>query len=164
MFLLWQCQHNTILVVYAIPCILSCDFTIWTNHFVYTCTYISIIYMTNNPTNTSSTLVQHCTNVIQMFCAYWEVCNKIYICLSVCLSVMYTMHHSPLSSPCQPCRSTCRHHLFLPISYPPIPPDYNYKYIEINRGNPFSAGIDFRSQNLMPVDVRFWRVNSVPAP
>ena len=30
--------------------------------------------------------------------------------------------------------------------------------------NSFSAGIDFRRQNLTFVDVRFWRIKSVPAP
>ena len=29
--------------------------------------------------------------------------------------------------------------------------------------NPFSAGIDFRRQNLTSVDVRFWRLKSIPA-
>ena len=30
--------------------------------------------------------------------------------------------------------------------------------------NPFSAGINFRRQNLTSVDVRFWRLKSIPAP
>ena len=29
--------------------------------------------------------------------------------------------------------------------------------------NPYSAGIDFRRQNLTSVDVRFWRLKSTPA-
>ena len=28
----------------------------------------------------------------------------------------------------------------------------------------FSVGIDFRRQNLTPIDVRFWRLKTVPAP
>ena len=30
--------------------------------------------------------------------------------------------------------------------------------------NPYSAGIDFGRQNLTSVDVRFWRLKSIPAP
>ena len=33
----------------------------------------------------------------------------------------------------------------------------------IKRINPYSAGIDFRRQNLTSVDVRFWRLKSIPA-
>ena len=29
--------------------------------------------------------------------------------------------------------------------------------------NPYSAGIDFRRQNQTYVDVRFWRLKSIPA-
>ena len=29
--------------------------------------------------------------------------------------------------------------------------------------NPYSAGIDFSRQNLTSVDVRFWRLKSIPA-
>ena len=29
--------------------------------------------------------------------------------------------------------------------------------------NPFSAGTDFRRQNLTSIDVRFWRLKSIPA-
>ena len=29
--------------------------------------------------------------------------------------------------------------------------------------NPFSAGIDFRRQNLTSIEVRFWRLKSIPA-
>ena len=29
--------------------------------------------------------------------------------------------------------------------------------------NPYSAGIDFGRQNLTSVDVRFWRLKSIPA-
>ena len=29
--------------------------------------------------------------------------------------------------------------------------------------NPYSAGIDLRRQNLTSVDVRFWRLKSIPA-
>ena len=32
-----------------------------------------------------------------------------------------------------------------------------------NPFNPYSAGIDFRRQNLTFVDVRFWRLKSIPA-
>ena len=31
------------------------------------------------------------------------------------------------------------------------------------RFNPYSAGIDFSRQNLTSVDVRFWRLKSLPA-
>ena len=32
-----------------------------------------------------------------------------------------------------------------------------------DEGNPYSAGIDFICQNLTSVDVRFWRLKSIPA-
>ena len=31
------------------------------------------------------------------------------------------------------------------------------------RFNPYSAGIDFRRQNLTSVDIKFWRLKSIPA-
>ena len=34
----------------------------------------------------------------------------------------------------------------------------HYKYL-----NSYSVGIDFRRQNLTSVDVRFWRLKSIPA-
>ena len=37
------------------------------------------------------------------------------------------------------------------------------KYFSVVRVNPYSAGIDFRRQNLTSVDVRFWRLKSIPA-
>ena len=62
-----------ILVMYVIPCILSYDF-LQVNNPVYTCTYISLISMTNK-------------SVMTFF--------QYNICLSVCLSVhLYDFEHS----------------------------------------------------------------------
>ena len=36
-------------------------------------------------------------------------------------------------------------------------------WIEMCLFNPYSAGIDFSRQNLTSVDVRFWRLKSIPA-
>ena len=37
------------------------------------------------------------------------------------------------------------------------------KYFSVVRVNPYSAGIDFSRQNLASVDVRLWRLKSIPA-
>ena len=37
------------------------------------------------------------------------------------------------------------------------------QYIYSLTFNPYSAGIDFSRQNLTSVDVRFWRLKSIPA-
>ena len=40
--------------------------------------------------------------------------------------------------------------------------DSNFKYFPTNSIKPYSAGIDFSRQNLTSVDVRFWRLKSIP--
>ena len=35
--------------------------------------------------------------------------------------------------------------------------------LQIKQINPYSAGIDFSRKNLTSVDVRFWRLKSIPA-
>ena len=43
-----------------------------------------------------------------------------------------------------------------------ISEDMSYSYADTTL-NPWSAGIDFSRQNLTSIDVRFWRLRSIPA-
>ena len=51
----------------------------------------------------------------------------------------------------------------------PKAPSFKFNFTDFNlrkitwRVNPYSAGIDSSSQNLTPVDVRFWRLKSIPS-
>ena len=41
--------------------------------------------------------------------------------------------------------------------------EYEEYELDVRKNCPFSAGTDFRRQNLTSVAVRFWRLKSIPA-
>ena len=63
------------------------------------CKHKSFVWHLYNVGPTSLTLVRHCTNVIQMFCAYWGL-NVAFCCLSrdMTKSVMVTHWETPTRS------------------------------------------------------------------
>ena len=107
-----------------------------TNILVYTCTYISLITMTNKSVMTFISV------------------NKIYVCLSVCLwNMEYKFGHLKL------CFATDFHKFKWPkIIWVCKMSDVSWRHIF----NPLSAGTVFRRQNMTSVDVRFWRLKTVP--
>ena len=51
--------------------------------------------------------------------------------------------------------------LWLSMGRPP-PPFQSSANLRVSGIIPYSEGIDFRRQNLTSVDIRFWRVKSIP--